>query len=101
MLSLALHLGMTEECLLRSMTEAELLRWMQYANRHQLPLRRLELMLAQLSTLCARFTGAKDPKVGDFLLLAAEDDEPTNETPIDAMKKAFAFRPRPKLKVVA
>jgi hypothetical protein len=91
---------MTEEGLLRSMTEEELHRWIQYAGRHQLPLRRLELMIAQLSAVIARFAGSKDARVADFLLRVA-DDEPTNETPIEAMKKAFAFRPRPKLKVVA
>jgi hypothetical protein len=91
---------MTEEGLLRSMTEAELQRWIRYAGRHQLPLRRLELMIAQLSTVVARSFGAKDAKVSDFML-REPDDETTNETPIEAMKKAFAFRPRPKLKVVA
>ena len=62
-MSLALHLGMTEEGLLRSMTEAELHRWMQFAGRHQLPLRRMELMFAQLSMVIARF--ASHPVAGN------------------------------------
>ena len=99
-MSLALHLGMTEEGLLRSMTEAELHRWMQFAGRHQLPLRRMELMFAQLSMVIARFAGSKNAKAADFLLKAPEE-EPEDATPIDAMKRAFKFSPRPKLKVVA
>ena len=99
-MNLALHLGMTEEGLLRSMTEAELHRWMLFAGRHQLPLRRMELMIAQLSMVIARFAGSKNAKAADFLLRAPEE-EPEDATPIDAMKRAFNFRPRPKLKVVA
>lgn len=94
-MELALHLGGSAESLTRSMTESELQRWTVYARRHSFPFRRLELMLAQLSTMVARGAGAKNVKVEDFMLKEPEDDElPANVTRLEVARKAFGFAPR-------
>lgn len=95
-MSLSLALGMPVDMMLRSMTEAELVRWHTFAARNQLPTRRIELMLAQVCALIARtMGGVKTAKVADFL------PQPMVETTdLEAAKRAFKFNPRPKLKVV-
>lgn len=99
-MTLALHLGGPVDAMLQTMTEAEFQRWALYVKRNSLPFARLELMLGQVCMLIARtMGGAKDAKVADFIPHAIE--EPDNVTHIDAMKRAFNFRPRPKLRAVA
>ena len=97
MMDLALHLGATAGDLSRSLTEAEFQRWLTYANTFGLPLRRLELMLAQLTAVVARsFGGAKSIEVRDFMLRDAPiaEDMPDNVTRMEAARAAFGFRPR-------
>lgn len=80
-MDLALHLGMTEGGLRRSMTEDELQRWGQYVQRRMLPWRRVELLLAQVALVVAKtMGGAKDATLEDFLfdpppIDAATDDD--------------------------
>lgn len=93
--SLALHLGRPVDELARSITEAELRRWMRYAGRHGLPLQRIELMLAQLSMVIARSMGSKKARTADFLL-KAQEELPPNVTRIEAARMAFGFNPRKK-----
>lgn len=75
-MDLALHLGTTVAGLKRSMSEGEFRDWQRYAGSNMLPLRRIELMLAQL----ARFVhvgmcgGDKNAKLADYLF-----------EPVDAM----------------
>lgn len=95
-MSLALHLGMPVDLMLRSMTDAEFRRWMVYAGRRQLPLARIELLLAQLAMVVARMGGSKKAKVADFMLREPEEELPENVTPIEAAKRAFGFNPRKK-----
>lgn len=94
-MELALHLGGSVDSLTRSMPEAELQRWAIFARRNALPFRRLELMLAQLTTIVAKTAGAKNVKVSDFMLKEPEDDElPANVTRLEVARKAFGFAPR-------
>lgn len=80
------------------MTEAELQRWTVYAGRSGLPLRRLELMLAQVSLLIAQtMGGAKDARLKDYML-KEPDELPANVTRIEDKRKAFGFNPRNKKK---
>jgi hypothetical protein len=53
-MDLALELGFrTVEALRREMTEEELGQWYRYASRKKLPMRRIELLLANLARLTA------------------------------------------------
>lgn len=94
-MELALHLGMPAELMLRSMTESELHRWGRYAGRHSLPLRRIELYLAQIAHVVAVTMGGSKSKVGDWLL-KSPDDKPSNVVDIESVRKAFGFNPRKK-----
>lgn len=99
-MNLALHLGMPVETMLRSMTSAEFGQWAMYARRNALPFARLEMMLGQVCMLIARtMGGVKNAKVADFIPQHPDETE-EQATHIDNMKRAFNFRPRPKLKVV-
>ena len=85
-MDLALHLGMTEAGLRRAMSERELLRWGQYAQRRMLPWRRVELLLAQIALVTAKAMGAaKDATLEDFLFdpapIDAERDEDGDALP--------------------
>lgn len=96
-MQLALHLGMPHEAMLRSMTEAELHRWILFARRHGLPFRRIELMLAQLSMIVAKtMGGAKNAKTADFMLIEPDDVLPENLTRVEAVRRAVGFNPRKK-----
>lgn len=96
-MALALHLGMPVELMLRSMTEAEFSRWMVYASRRQLPLDRIELLLAQIPMVLSRLLSRNSKaKVADFMLHQPDIDFPDNVTPIEAAKRAFGFSPRKK-----
>ncbi len=67
-MDLALHLGMTEAALTRSMTELELQGWADYSRRRMLPMRRIEMHLAQIAQQIAAYMGGvKSPKLSDFL----------------------------------
>lgn len=74
-MDLALHLGMTEAGVRRSMTERELQRWALYQSRRMLPMRRLELQLAQVSLVVARALGGNTTAtLQDFLFDPAPED---------------------------
>jgi hypothetical protein len=81
-MDLALHLGMTAAGVSRGMSEREFVQWQHYADKRMLPLRRLELYLAQIALLVDRaWGGAKNKSLRDYLFdhteeaPAAEDDE--------------------------
>ena len=85
--------------MLRTMTEAEFGKWALYSQRHSLPFARMELMLGQVCMLIARtMGGVKNATVADFIPSPPKEDD--NVSQIEAMKRAFNFRPRPKLKAV-
>lgn len=75
-MELALALGFrTVESLRREMTERELGRWYDYARRHGgLPLRRIELMLANLG----RISASSGAGIADFIIdpILAEEISP-------------------------
>lgn len=78
------------------MTEAELQDWERYAERHQLPHRRMELYMAQIALVVAVSFGGRDNlTLADFLIRPEEvnttpDAEPTAEEEAEF----FEFRPR-------
>ena len=87
-MELALELGMTEAQLKRSMRESELVRWDKFRLRRGLPMRRLEVQLAQIALILAKTAGAKNVNLSDFLLF----DEPPDA--LEAAKDAFGFKPK-------
>lgn len=97
-MELALNFGMPAESLARAMTEREFIRWQHFAARRLLPLRRIELGLAQIAQLIDRTMGGAPPEftLKDYLFSEHEDDDPIND-PDDAeeaMIDAFGFKPR-------
>jgi hypothetical protein len=85
-MDMALHLGMTEAGLRHAMTEQELQRWGWYAERRMLPMRRIELLLAQVSLVVAKaMGGVKDASLEDFLFdpdpVGDESDEDGDALP--------------------
>jgi hypothetical protein len=94
-MDLALHLGMTEAGLRKAMSARELSRWANRAERYGLPLRRIELLLAQIALVIAKTMGsAKDVTLDDFLFdpppLDADFDE-DGDVVMDAADLAAAF----------
>jgi hypothetical protein len=78
-MDLALEMGMTTAGLSRAMTEREFRDWQAYAARRMLPMRRLELYLAQIALVVVKAAGgAKNATLSDFLFdpiaEEAEDD---------------------------
>ena len=71
---LALHLGMTAGQLSRSLTVREFGDWQRYAGTRMLPLRRIELYLAQIAYWIAGTGGAKDASLQDFMFDSIGDD---------------------------
>lgn len=85
-MDMALHLGMTEAGLRHAMTEQELRRWGWYAERRMLPMRRIELLLAQIALAVAKaMGGATDATLEDFLFdpepIGGETDEDGDALP--------------------
>ena len=97
-MDLALHLGMTTDHMTQSMTEGELNRWARYASTRGLPLKRIEVLLAQVSLQVARMGGAKNLKVEDFMLKERKEELPANVTRIEDKRKAFGWNPHRKRK---
>lgn len=98
-MDLALHMGMTAGGLSRAMSERELMDWQRYAARRMLPMRRIELYLAQIAMVAAKaMGGAKDAKLSDFLFDPEPDAEPEDieEASVDEAKAFFGFSPRKK-----
>lgn len=94
-MELALHMGMPVETLTRSMTELELHQWAQFAARKSMPLRRIEIYLAQIAHLVAVTMGGSKAKLEDFMLKVPED-KPDNVIRMEDVRKAFGFNPRKK-----
>lgn len=65
--------------------ERDFLLLQHYAAKRMLPMRRLELHLAQLSLLVATAHGAKDKTLSDFLF------DPVDDTPVDDLDAAVDF----------
>ena len=66
-MDLALEMGMTAAGLSRAMTERELMQWQSYAARRMLPMRRLELYLAQIALVVVKAAGgAKNATLADL-----------------------------------
>jgi len=79
-MDLALEMGTTKAGLSRAMTERELMEWQVYASRRMLPMRRLELYLAQIALVVVKAAGgAKNATLADFLFdpseATAEEEE--------------------------
>lgn len=93
-MDLALHLGTSAGALSKTMTEAEFGEWQQYAGRRMLPMRRIELYLAQIAMLIAKtMGGSKSSDLTDYLFEPADDDE--DEAPEEAAREFFGFNPIP------
>jgi hypothetical protein len=85
-MDLALHLGMTTAGLARSMSERELRDFQRYDARRGLPLRRIELYLAQIAMYVVQMASGKQQRLDDFIFKPRADeasgdadDEPTLE----------------------
>ena len=93
-MDLALHLGSTAGGLSRSMTEAEFGEWQSYAARRMLPMRRVEMYLAQIAMLIAKTMGGhKSSDLRDFMFEAVD---PAEDEPDDLVAEArdfFGFSP--------
>ncbi len=75
-MDMALHLGMTAAGVSSSMTEGELRRWSEYASRRMLPMRRIEMYLAQIAYVVqTSLGGGKDVKLSDYLFDSDDDGE--------------------------
>lgn len=96
-MDLALEMGQPATLLARTMPEREFRRWIKYANHKALPMRRLQLQLAQIAYLMVRMvgSGADNLVLEDFLF------DPPPPKPKDELAeaiKAFGFSPRKKVK---
>ena len=92
-------LGMTAETLERSMSEREFRAWSAYAQRHFLPLKRIEIYLAQIAFLVVKSmsSGGQNWKLDDFLLKDVETEaQRKEESPAERARKVFGFKPRKK-----
>lgn len=93
-MDLALHLGTSAGALSKTMTEAEFGEWQRYAGRRMLPMRRIEMYLAQIAMLIAKtMGGSKSSDLTDFMFEPSDDDEP--DDPAAAAREFFGFNPTP------
>ena len=91
---LALHLGMTAGQLSRSLTVREFGDWQRYAGTRMLPLRRIELYLAQIAYWIAGTGGAKDASLQDFMFDSIGDDAGDGDgDDLDQAIDFFGFAP--------
>jgi hypothetical protein len=97
-MELALNLGMTSETMQRAMSEREFVSWQRYAAAHMLPLRRIEVYLAQIAMMIVKTmsSSAGSLTLGDFLLKPQEEVSDENKDRIQVAREAFGFKPRPK-----
>lgn len=93
-MTLALHLGMTADGLERSITERELGDWQQLAAEDMLPLKRIEMYLAQIAHTAARASGMKKRGGGELTLaeflfepVAVVEEAANDITPADIVKQ--------------
>lgn len=78
-MDLALEMGATVEELSVRMSESELGMWARYAAKKSLPMRRMELYLAQVALCVARSAGAA-VSLRDFLFDAPARSQDTSAT---------------------
>lgn len=102
-MELALEFGCTVESLKRTLSERELWQWARYRAQHQLPSRRLELMIAQLTAWVVRLGSGggagKNANIQDFMLeMQSPFEEPGKAAPedadVEALRTVFSFAPR-------
>lgn len=92
-MDLSLHLGTPVEALARAMTEREFKRWQRYAEKKMLPMRRVEMLLAQLAMFMDRMNGAKNNTLQDYLFdPVAGDDEVGDD--LESAVEYFDFKPK-------
>jgi C4-dicarboxylate transporter len=77
-----------------AMPERDFRRWIKYSNRKALPLRRLELYLAQIAMLIAHTMGGSEAPLASFLFDPKAADEPVTKVAMQELKQAFGFAPR-------
>lgn len=80
---------------LADMPEADFAEAQHYADRHLLPARRIEFMLARLAAEVATGRGVKDVSPADFLITI---NEPAPDTPVttEEARQAIGFKPTAK-----
>ena len=92
-MELALNLGKTVEELSREMTAVEFDLWQRYARRTALPMRRVEMYLAQIALKIVQVMGSNtDSRLVDYMFDPEEDDG-AELAPEDA-PAYFGFAPR-------
>lgn len=90
-MDLALAFGQPVETLARALPEGEFQDWQHYAAKRMLPMRRLELYLAQIAQKVVQSTGAS-AALSDFLF---DPVEPSTVEPTAEEEAAFFdFNPR-------
>lgn len=72
------------------MPEREFARWRRYASRRGLPMRRLEIYLAQIAMLIAQTMGGSTATLRDFLFDAEPEPE---QIDVKALQEAFGYKP--------
>ncbi len=95
-MDLALNLGKTVAEIERDMTGVEFLLWQKYANRTALPLRRIELYLAQVALKISQIMGGNtDATIADYMFDPDDGDEGEgdDDSP-EAAAEFFGFAPR-------
>lgn len=98
MIDLSFELGRPLHELAATMPENDIRLYQHYAQRRNLPQRRLELLLAQVALSLFQVNGAKEVSLADFLFDPPEDfDDPESLDPEIASQSAadaFGFKPR-------
>jgi hypothetical protein len=95
-MDLALELGQPLTVIAR-MSERELARWARYIARRGLPMRRLELGLAQIAKLIGETMGGMEGvSIDDFLFYQRQeegDDEELTAEELEELKAGIGFAP--------
>ena len=76
---LASHLGMTVSELDERMTAREFYQWMEYSNIEPLMSDRIEIMVAQLTSLMYNVNAKKSKDTMEFLISLSEDDKKSHK----------------------
>jgi hypothetical protein len=93
-MDLALHMGSTAGALSRNMTEAEFGDWQTYATRRMLPMRRIEMYLAQIAMLIAKtMGGGKSDDIRDFMFDPVDTEDDDDADLIEEARAFFDFNP--------
>lgn len=97
-MELALNLGMTSETMLRAMSEREFVSWQRYADAHMLPLKRIEVYLAQIALMIVKTMSSSAGRLtlDDFLLKRQVEESNEGKDRVQVAREAFGFKPRAK-----